>query len=496
MDVTSLKKDIESGKLALISKDGGKSDVWKRFFQLVDSETLIPVAHVQCKNCKSFFAYDSAKTGTSHLSRHKCKMASDCAAITSLFQPKKPSVTASVKETIAAACVRWCAKDMRPFDVVCDTGFLSLADELIVVGARHGIVPAKDVLPHPTTVSRKVAEVAGALRESLKPDIHKAMEEKRCACTVDMWTDDYKKVAYTSVTVHYINNKWELISLVLFTSDFPPDKKTGENIRKEIMRRCSKLGYEETMLEKVVFVTDQGANIISALRTFSRMNCTAHILNTILRHTFDDVYLIQHLPELSKQLKKVKTIVTFLKQSGLSNQLPHGVCQEVRTRWNSRLAMIRSIVVQYDEIESLLETRDNTLMEGVDSATLKDVVNFLEPFREASDNLEQEKLPTLPLVLLYYRRLKGHLTVSSGDTPVVKKLKKRAAPFLESKLQLEELHYVATFLWPPFRHLRALTEAERRSVHSTVREMMVAVPVVPPQENCDLGETTSAQPAK
>ncbi|KAH7953537.1 hypothetical protein HPB49_009655 [Dermacentor silvarum] len=186
---------------------------------------------------------------------------------------------------------------MRPFDVVCDKGFLSLADELIAVGARHGIVPAKYVLPHPTTVSRKVAEVAGALRESLKPDIHQAMEERRCACTVDMWTDDYGKVAYTSATVHYITKKLELISLDLFTSDFPPEKKTGENIRKEIVRRCEKIGYEETMLEKVVFVTDQGAKIITALRTFSRMNCSAHILNTILRHTFDGVYLIQHLPE-------------------------------------------------------------------------------------------------------------------------------------------------------------------------------------------------------
>ncbi|KAH9370552.1 hypothetical protein HPB48_002517 [Haemaphysalis longicornis] len=70
--------------------------------------------------------------------------------------------------------------------------------------------------------------------------------------------------------------------------------------------------------------------------------------------------------------------------------------------------MIRSLVAQYDEFESLLESRDNTLMESVGSATFKDVVDFLELFREASDKLEQEKLSTLPLVLLYYRRLKGH----------------------------------------------------------------------------------------
>lgn len=68
-------------------------------------------------------------------------------------------------------------------------------------------MPAKDVLPHRTTVSRKVVEAAGALTESLKLDIQQAMEERRCACAVDMWTDDYKMVAYTSVTVHYINKK-------------------------------------------------------------------------------------------------------------------------------------------------------------------------------------------------------------------------------------------------------------------------------------------------
>lgn len=65
-------------------------------------------------------------------------------------------------------------------------------------------------------------------------------------------------------------------------SDFPPEKKTGENIKKESVRSCAKLGYEEAMLEKAVFVTDKGANIITvlycstnALCTSSRMNCTA-----------------------------------------------------------------------------------------------------------------------------------------------------------------------------------------------------------------------------
>lgn len=440
-------------------------------------------------------SYDGGKTGTSHLNRHKCKVPAECTPITSFFSEKKPSITASVKQNVTTACVRWCAKDMRPFDVVCDEGFLKLADELISIGARHGIIAAKYVLPHPTTLSRKVAEVAEELREAIKPAVRQAIEEGRCAFTVDMWTDDYKKVAYITATAHYVNDEWELVSLVLFTCDFPPEKKTGDNIRKELVRRCAKLGYEEAILENVVFVTDQGANIINALRPYTRMSCTAHILNTVLRHTFDDEYLAEQLPELQKSLKKVKAIVTFLKQSGLCNQLPHGVCQEVSTRWNSKVAMIKSLVTQYEDIESLLDSRGNTLMEDLNKAALKDVVNFLEPFKEASEKLEQDKQPTLPLVLLYQRKLKGHLTPVAADTRTISQLKKRAAQFLETKLQLEEIHYVATLLWPPFRQLRALKEAERTAVFSTVRQMMLGVPEVPSEQETG-EECTSTKPPK
>ncbi|KAH6927738.1 hypothetical protein HPB50_007640 [Hyalomma asiaticum] len=108
------------------------------------------------------------------------------------------------------------------------------------------------------------------------------------------------------------------------------------------------------MLSNVVFVTDQGANIISALRPYARMNCCAHVLNTVLRNAFDDRYLAQELPDLLEQLQKVKAVVTFLKQSGLTSQLSHGVCQEICTRWNSKLAMIKSVLSQYDAIENLL----------------------------------------------------------------------------------------------------------------------------------------------
>lgn len=92
------------------------------------------------------------------------------------------------------------------------------------------------------------------------------------------------------------------------------------------------MGIDESMTKHIVFVIDQGANIISALCSYKRINCSAHMLNTVLRHMFDEACLSEHQPNLQSPLQKVKAVVTFMKQSGLVRRLPHGVCQEASTQ--------------------------------------------------------------------------------------------------------------------------------------------------------------------
>ncbi|KAH9367076.1 hypothetical protein HPB48_021787 [Haemaphysalis longicornis] len=205
------------------------------------------------------------------------------------------------------------------------------------------------------------------------------------------------------------------------------------------------------------------------------MNCSAHVLNTIIRNAFDDGYLTRELPELLEQLQKVRAVVTFLKQCGLAGELPHGVRQEMSTWWNSKLTMIKSVLTQYDKIESRLDSRGNLLLEDVNKALLMGVVDFLEPSKEASEKLERDKVATLPHVLMYYAKLKRHLTATLTDSPDVCKLKSRTLEFLELKLTVGELHKISTFLWPPFRHLRMLDAQDRKNVHDRVREMLTDV---------------------
>ncbi|KAH6937319.1 hypothetical protein HPB50_026731 [Hyalomma asiaticum] len=292
-----------------------------------------------------------------------------------------------------------------------------------------------------------------------------------------MWTDDYGKISYTTATAHYIDDKWKLHSHVLFTCDFPNEKKSGENVRKELLRRFAKLGVCSDALAKAIFVTDQGANIICALQPYDRLNCCAHLLNTVLRNTFAEEFIAEEATSIHENLQSVKCLLKFLKQSGLASQLNSGVIQEVPTRWNSKLGMLRSVFRQLENIEALLETRNPAATEHIDRNTIRDLITFLEPFEEATQALEADRCPTLQLAILHVAKIARSLDrphEHSARTTEMSKIQLRARNFLCTKVKLAMYHKVATFLWPQFRHLRMLSPEEREEVHAHAKQFMDA----------------------
>jgi hypothetical protein len=44
-------------------------------------------------------------------------------------------------------------------------------------------------------------------------------------------------------------------------------------------------------MSSIAFVTDQGSNMLSALRNINHLNCSAHLLNVVLRNLFDMKYV-------------------------------------------------------------------------------------------------------------------------------------------------------------------------------------------------------------
>ncbi|CAG8832917.1 10880_t:CDS:2, partial [Gigaspora margarita] len=54
------------------------------------------------------------------------------------------------------------------------------------------------------------------------------------AFTTDMWTDNYKKLSYISLTIHFIEN-WQLKEQILAISKFPNISHIADNIRNTIL---------------------------------------------------------------------------------------------------------------------------------------------------------------------------------------------------------------------------------------------------------------------
>lgn len=109
-----------------------------------------------------------------------------------------------------------------------------MAQQLIHVGAVYGPVAAQDVLPDPTTVSKRCHEMAKEERKRLVAQLNE--EVKTIGMTTDIWTEDYHKLSYMAITCHFLTRTFKLVSKVLTTAVFPQEEaKTGDNIRREIL---------------------------------------------------------------------------------------------------------------------------------------------------------------------------------------------------------------------------------------------------------------------
>lgn len=108
----------------------------------------------------------------------------------------------------------------------------------------------------------------------------------------------------------------------VYTGKFPvEERRTGENIRnclKKFFVPWNILSTDRNTLSSLTWVTDQGSNIKNVLEAFDRVNCSAHMLSNVLKHTFDHKFLSGDsitLP-IEKLMNAVKSLVGYMKRTG------------------------------------------------------------------------------------------------------------------------------------------------------------------------------------
>lgn len=241
------------------------------------------------------------------------------------------------------------------------------------------------------------------------------------------------------MSVHYINNQWNLVKRIIFTTLFEDDKKSGENIKREMTRKFCELGFSTDLFDKITYVTDQGPNILKALENQKRLNCTAHLINTVLRNAFSEKHS-EKIPHIHNLVINCKDLVTYFKQSGKVSKLSKTLQQSVETRWNSIFIMLNSVLFVLNDIKTVLREQNNSIDQSdfdafdIDENLLKELIGFLEIFDEATKELESDTRPTIHKVALWKEELLNHCKFNVSDSSEIKILKKICVILHKSKV--------------------------------------------------------------
>ena len=211
--IKQLEHLIVSRKIVVKDEPKKKSEVWSAFSALYYAESNDYVGYVKCKKSEKIFKHHMSNSGTSHLLKHANSCHKDAggafstsqSSITAFYKKKTPAPR-TAKEKLHLACVEFVCRDLRPLKSVEGAGMVNLVQAAIDVGAQHGKLDAKCVLPSRNTLKRKLVESAAECKISLSDSIKAAIKSNGIVgMTLDLWTD-IKLRHFLCITAHFVEN--------------------------------------------------------------------------------------------------------------------------------------------------------------------------------------------------------------------------------------------------------------------------------------------------
>lgn len=146
---------------------------------------------------------------------------------------------------------------MLPIDTVNDSGFRNMLKEF---------EPRYQLPDRKTIANNYLPAMFEEQKKLVRQNISKA---SHYAITTDAWTSRANH-AYTTLTVHYIDNEYSLRSHILETREFA-ESHTAHNIAEGLKDSLLEWGLSDQSLAGVA--TDNGANMVAAIR---ELNWTEH----------------------------------------------------------------------------------------------------------------------------------------------------------------------------------------------------------------------------
>lgn len=278
------------------------------------------------------------------------------------------------------------------------------------------------------------------LSEEVIPDMYQSVKEhvksklqsaERVAITSDTWTSVATE-SYMSVTTHYIDEEWNLISYVLQTTEVESDHRST-CLAEMLTAAIEKWGR---MRKDPAIVTDNAANMVCAvvMMGLTHVGCFAHIINLASQAGLK-------LPNIARLLGRVRHIAKFFHRSTTATRIlkekqkllqlkAHKLTIDVVTRWNSALEILERFLDQQPAISAALlspevrrNEKDLCSLKEEDITDAEDVVRALKPMKTATQTMSEEKSPTLSVIASLHALLLKEMTSLPEDSKVVKDIK-------------------------------------------------------------------------
>ncbi|KAF1384029.1 hypothetical protein PFLUV_G00137990 [Perca fluviatilis] len=304
------------------------------------------------------------------------------------------------------------------------------------------------------------------------------MVESRCvALTGDHWTS-VNNDNYLGVTVHLIDASWELHSFALGVM-----KTEERHFAEACARQFLDVANQWGIADKISTIgTDSAPNMVAAGRIlpFEHLPCVAHVVQRAI---------VMSLREggFDGALAKCRKVVGHFKHSPANSdelnvqqaslgQVQEPLVQDVPTRWNSTLEMIKRVMRNRDALYTTLSQQKHNLAlpTNAEYEKLAKLEKLLEPCRYITELLGGDRYVSCSVVLPGLCHLQHVMKISDDDPAYIVRFKAAFTKDLNQrseKINLEWLK-VATALDPRFKDLKCLPRAEREPVWAKLSELV------------------------
>ncbi|XP_053179676.1 E3 SUMO-protein ligase ZBED1-like [Scomber japonicus] len=444
-----------------------------------------------CIYCKSVFSFHRS---TSSLKYHlAAKHTADAESPpppsnlkqTTLGGVARRPLDVSTTRQLSTELAKWVSTSCRPISIVEDEGLRNIIR--IASGDYTYALPCR------TTTTTKMHD----LYEGERAKVAEAVAQtSTVALTGDYWTS-LGNHSYLGVTAHYFDSKWVLKSHVLTVM-----KTEERHLANTVAEHFMKVAQEWDIENKVsTLTTDSARNMIAASRElpFEHMPCAAHLLQRAITVTLNN-------SPFDGVLAKCRKVVGHFKHSppnaaGLEQQqVAHGLpkdalTQDVSTRWNSTLEMVRSVLKNKEPLKNTLalHTTKVTMPTPAEMDKLQKLEAVLEPCRYITELLGGEKYVSSSVVLPALSHLYNAMQVSEDDPAYLAKFKEALMNDLDQRKDKTNMEWlkVATALDPRFKDLKSLNKADRAGVWRSITALLRGISPAQPEQ-----PTTSEPPKK